>query len=720
MDSKPTKWIHGVCRLCGNNFISEKDRCNLLPSTGKPVFTVGLEEVTGPVSQEEDLATVCVSCQLLLSRYHTHICHVERLGGLIKGLAANAFTGEKMCASSTLKQELKTRDVFHRSSCTSPVHMDTVDRTKDKGPTPKLVPVLWSPLEVKAAVGKVPEKKASQVTVSPLPGSTARLTESTLPSPPPQSVQDTVDRTKDRDPTPKLVPVLWSPLEVKAAVGKASQVTVSPLPGSTARLTESTLPSPSPQSVQDTVDRTKDRDPTPKLVPVLWSPLEVKAAVGKASQVTVSPLPGSTARLMESTLPSPPATTPVIRPVRRTQTTQTSQKPTVRLMESTLPSPLTTPVIRPVRRTQTTVTVKTARSRKSRILTGPFQRVADIFVRGEHHRLPKVLMKIPGLDHLMIKEVLKRVKQEAIKLTSVTFGSMLRQTSPAALKTFRWTDVVSEWRKNAPTFLKFLECASSVSFDGLASSDSSYTKTKKCAMAMAGATLLRARAQAMNAPQCRNSLILRQGGATKCCFKKLSRLGICVPQRSTRKMLKGMGQTYDRTCLEWTETEGTLHEQSLTGEQQQIATGPRLGLHELTTSEPTSAESLLSPDSDPGDPEDGGHQAAVGKVPEKKASQVTVSPLPGSTARLTESTLPSPPPQSVQDTVDRTKDRDPTPKLVPVLWSPLEVKAAVGKASQVTVSPLPGPTARLMESTLPSPPATTPVIRPVRRTQTTM
>jgi len=190
-------------------------------------------------------------------------------------------------------------------------------------------------------------------------------------------------------------------------------------------------------------------------------------------------------------------------------------------------------------------------------------------VRAEHYRLPRCLMKIPGMDHIMIDEVLKRVREEAIKLTSVRFGSVLRQTTQEALDKFDWADVVSEWREHAPTFLKFLECASSASFDAPPAPDSSYTKTKKGATVMAGATLLRARVHQMNAMQHHNSLLLRQGGANKRCLARLSRLGCCV--YSKRQMAIKKSEIIRNPPInhmgEGQDAEGMLHVQSLTGEQ---------------------------------------------------------------------------------------------------------------------------------------------------------
>ena len=90
-------------------------------------------------------------------------------------------------------------------------------------------------------------------------------------------------------------------------------------------------------------------------------------------------------------------------------------------------------------------------------------------------------------------------------LTSVKFKSKLRQTTLKALKDFKWVDVIAEWGKDAPIFKRFLESASSVPKDlhppkkTLKPRAVLYAHRKKCTMAMAGATLIRARCPSMTA-----------------------------------------------------------------------------------------------------------------------------------------------------------------------------------------------------------------------------
>ncbi|KAG7262089.1 hypothetical protein CRUP_015674 [Coryphaenoides rupestris] len=338
----------------------------------------------------------------------------------------------------------------------------------------------------------------------------------------------------------------------------------------------------------DTVDGTKATVSTPKKLPVLWSLSDVKAAVGKVSQKDADGVVMATSATVSQL--TPPTETSISSP-----SIQSAQEDDSAARELSVRPPPKTYDIGPGQRSIARIIVTTRKWRHSRIITGPLERVADALVRAEHYRLPRCLMKIPGMDHIMIDEVLKRVREEAIKLTSVRFGSVLRQTTQEALDKFDWADVVSEWREHAPTFLRFLECASSASFDAPPAPDSSYTKTKKGATVMAGATLLRARVHQMNAMQHHNSLLLRQGGANKRCLARLSRLGCCV--YSKRQMAIKKSEIIRNPPInhmgEGQDAEGMLHVQSLTGEQDHSAAGPQQVVQELPPTGATSLEALL-------------------------------------------------------------------------------------------------------------------------------
>uniref|UniRef100_A0AAY5K462 DUF4604 domain-containing protein n=1 Tax=Esox lucius TaxID=8010 RepID=A0AAY5K462_ESOLU len=194
------------------------------------------------------------------------------------------------------------------------------------------------------------------------------------------------------------------------------------------------------------------------------------------------------------------------------------------------------------------VLVQSQTSRKTRIVTGPMEKVVENIVRGRFHSLPKAVMDVPTLAPLVIKEVLKRVDKECHAITSFEFNSILRQTSPSALKDFTWDKVLEEWRTNAPTFMSFLETAST--FVKTQNKKTPKAHRKKCTMAMAGSSLLQARCERMSAAMHRNSIILHHGNAKKGCHRRLAKLGICVSRQSTSNKLKGMSDSQD-SDFEW-------------------------------------------------------------------------------------------------------------------------------------------------------------------------
>lgn len=159
-------------------------------------------------------------------------------------------------------------------------------------------------------------------------------------------------------------------------------------------------------------------------------------------------------------------------------------------------------------------------------------------------------MKVPGLDDIVIREVLKRVERECQTLTSRTTKSILSRTSPSDLKQFSWDKVLDEWKEKAPTFLKFLECVSTVStLAGTEKKGNKNYRAKMCTMAMAGATLFRARSKFMNAPMHRNALDMQRGRARNRCYDRFSRLGICVTRKSCLRKLETISGTRDKKYL---------------------------------------------------------------------------------------------------------------------------------------------------------------------------
>ena len=156
----------------------------------------------------------------------------------------------------------------------------------------------------------------------------------------------------------------------------------------------------------------------------------------------------------------------------------------------------------------------------------------------------------------MVAEVLRKMQKECKNLTSLRFNSKLRQTTVRALKEFKWEDVLEEWRETAPTFNRFLESASNPPKEGkkpLKPRALAHRHSKKCTMAMAGATLLRARCHTMTAPLYLNALVMRHGGAKKRCFERLVKVGVCVSSDSALQKVKDIAKTWDSKVLKWKE-----------------------------------------------------------------------------------------------------------------------------------------------------------------------
>ncbi|XP_049913675.1 uncharacterized protein LOC126398404 [Epinephelus moara] len=183
----------------------------------------------------------------------------------------------------------------------------------------------------------------------------------------------------------------------------------------------------------------------------------------------------------------------------------------------------------------------------SRIVTGPIEKIAMCLQRNHTKRLPKLVMDVPGLDNIAIKQVFKRVDKECQKLTGNKWKSILKKTTPSDLKKFSWDKVLDEWKEKAPTFLQFLKCASTVSTE----KGEGNARAKICKMAMAGATLLRARSKFMCAPMYLNALLMQHAGAKKRCYDRFGRIGISVNRRSCLRKLKTISLSWDKKYLKW-------------------------------------------------------------------------------------------------------------------------------------------------------------------------
>lgn len=179
------------------------------------------------------------------------------------------------------------------------------------------------------------------------------------------------------------------------------------------------------------------------------------------------------------------------------------------------------------------------------------EKIATCLQTNHTNRLPKLVMDIPGLDNIAIEQVLKRVDKECQELTCKKFKSTLKKSTPSDLKQFPWEKVLDEWKKKAPTFLQFLKSASNVSTQVTGEKGKKSARAKICTMAMAGATLLRARSNFISAPMYRNALVMQHGGAKKRCYGRFGRISICVTRKNCLRKLKTISGSWDQKYLKW-------------------------------------------------------------------------------------------------------------------------------------------------------------------------
>lgn len=186
--------------------------------------------------------------------------------------------------------------------------------------------------------------------------------------------------------------------------------------------------------------------------------------------------------------------------------------------------------------------------------------VLNNITREGYNTLARNLINIPGQSQFVVDVVLKQVEKECRLLTSRKFNSLIQHHTPSHLAEFKCKKVLDEWRTAAPTFLRFLKCASAADkATKHKAKGERYLKRRNCTrnipeVTMAGLILLKARSKFMSSTMFRNSMILRHGGAKKRCIDRLNRIGVCVNHSSTLKMIKEIAETWDARILEWKKT----------------------------------------------------------------------------------------------------------------------------------------------------------------------
>ncbi|XP_037627169.1 uncharacterized protein LOC119489071 isoform X3 [Sebastes umbrosus] len=613
MDKSPHKPLKDACRLCDTTFNDIKERHQLLFGAleVKPAYTVALEEITGPLQTSDEFISVCGSCRTLLDRYHTSCCEVERIGSLVKKLTHNnpsdrvkgglnevkSTQTEDSSSCDTRKQIKVEPESPERLCCSEAAVSQTAGHsaveTSSSRPQPQSQFLLQSQhapqLPVQASTEGAVRRKP--VTVAPVVWSAHSVQSavcSLKPRPQPQSQlqsrhlsQPTALSSDDGSVRKKLVTI------TPALHSQPVQAAVSQTAGHSAIETSSSRPQPQSQlllqsqhapqlPVQASTEGAVRRKPV-TVAPVVWSAHSVQSAV-----CSLKPRPQPQSQLQSRHLSQPAALSSddgavrkklvTIAPALHSQPVQNqldgrhtvtgfgqstpSLYPALTAAESmghgasTLSASTRVPMSK-----QSKIIIRTPFSVRSRIVRGPLERVLENIVKGRLNRIPHAIMSVPGLFDAVVKEVLDVIKKECKKLTSLKFTSILRQTSMKDLNNFKWMDVVAEWRMNAPTYLKFLESASSVSMEAATSRirPVSHSKTNKYKLPMAGAILLNARCSSMSAHMYRNAMFICRGGAKRR-FQRLNQLGVCISDGRALAKLKEMGQTWDSNFLQWKES----------------------------------------------------------------------------------------------------------------------------------------------------------------------
>ncbi|XP_039680974.1 uncharacterized protein LOC120574687 isoform X3 [Perca fluviatilis] len=492
----------------------------------------------------------------------------------------------------------------------------TVEGSNDEAVKKKpatTVPVVWSADSVKAAVSQTARNPAVDTCCSrPQPQSQLHPEYQHAPQP---TVQASNNEAVKKKPA-TTVPVVWSADSVKAAVSQTARNpavdTCCSRPQPQSQLNPESQHAPQP-TVQTSDDEAAGKKPA-TTVPVVWSADSVKSAICSlkpGSQPQPLPQPtalssddGAVRKTLVTMAPAVLHSQPVLSALtiqecvtRLVQTDQLQMQPTVQTSAGgppalnlqplliqldgsytttqpgqSTPSPLPattkagssgrgapTPSAstKPPMKKQSKVTIRTAKSLKSRIVCGPMERVLHHIVQGTLHRIPHALLSVPGMFDFMVHEMTNIIRNECKKLTSRKFTSILRRTSIEDLKNFKWMNVVEEWRTNAPTFLKFLQCASTVSIEPATTTSrirpNPPRRINKYRLPMAGAILLNARCESMSAHMYTNALVMCHSGSRRR-FKWLNRVGVCITSGMALAKLKAMGPAWDnKTFFQWTE-----------------------------------------------------------------------------------------------------------------------------------------------------------------------
>ena len=126
-----------------------------------------------------------------------------------------------------------------------------------------------------------------------------------------------------------------------------------------------------------------------------------------------------------------------------------------------------------------------------------------------HNTISRAAFKIKKLQQSLVNRTCLALKKECQRLVKKK-NSVLKLTSPQDLRNFRWSKLLKEWKKEAPTIFKVLR--------SVTTNDAKITAPLRTIIGTAGALLLKGRNTRMSAVQHLVGLYLFLGRTRKKVF----------------------------------------------------------------------------------------------------------------------------------------------------------------------------------------------------------
>ena len=145
--------------------------------------------------------------------------------------------------------------------------------------------------------------------------------------------------------------------------------------------------------------------------------------------------------------------------------------------------------------------------RKRYILLSPLRRKMGLaLARGSYKALINSCYEDPGIRSIILNKIGRHLEKEMKKMCSKKVTSMLRSSSPEALKTFKWADLITELNKHAPVLVSILHACTQTR---------TFKSNRAATIGFCAAVLLKYRVPEMSLVQKLISLIMRAGHCGK-------------------------------------------------------------------------------------------------------------------------------------------------------------------------------------------------------------